>query len=211
MMPESYGVGSTTMPVDDILGEGFPFLTQRVVLVGNSAGALKRGQVLGLQTATAAVAAKVSGTGDGDVAAATVTLGKFAQVGVYKLTCTAASTGAGTFQVQTPTGELLPPLTVAAAYAGDHINLTVPDGSADWLVGAIISVTVTGTGKAKAYAAASVDGSQNAALVLSHDVTVGTDDVAAVAFRTGVFNAAKLTGLDAAARAALAARSIYMA
>jgi hypothetical protein len=210
-MSEDYGQNSVAIPADDILGEGFPLVSQAIVMAIADAATLARGTVLGLVTLGAAVAAKVSGTGDGDVATAAVTLGKHAKPGVYTLTCTAEAAGAGTFSVQTPTGELLEPLTVAAAYASDHINLTVPDGANDWDIGDVVTVTVAaGSGQAKAYSAAAVDGSQHAALILSHDVTVGAAAVPAVAYRTGVFRRAKLTGLDAAAVAQLDARSIFV-
>ena len=209
-MAENYGQDSVAIPADDILAEGFPIVSKAVVLAAG-AGALVRGTVLGLVTLGAAVAAKVSGTGDGDVAAAAVTLGKYAQPGVYRLVCTAESAGAGTFSVQTPTGQMLKPLTVAAAYASDHINLTVPDGAADWDIGDVITVTVAaGSGQAKPYAANAVDGSQHAALILGHAITVGDDPVSAVAYRTGAFRRAKLIGLDAAAVAQLDARSIFV-
>jgi hypothetical protein len=212
-MAEYYGQQSTAIPVDDILGEGFPLLAQQIVMAIASSATLVRGTVLGLVTKGAAVAAKVadSGNGDGDVAAAAITLGKHAEVGVYTLTCTAASAHAGTFSVQAPSGAMLKPLTVAVAYVSDHINLTVPDGAQDWAVGTAITVTVAaGSGQAKAYAANAVDGSQHAALILSHDVAVGSAAVPAVAYRTGVFNRAKLVGLDAAAVAALDSRNIFV-
>lgn len=210
-MSEDYGQNSVAIPVDDILGQGFPIVSQPILLAAGS-GTLARGTVLGLITLGAAVAAKVSGTGDGNVAAAAVTLGKLAQVGVYRLVCTAEAAGAGTFSVQTPRGEMLAPLTVAAGYASDHINLTVPDGANDWDIGDVITVTVAaGSGQAKAYSAAAVDGAQNAALILADSVTVPADaTLAAVAYRTGVFRRAKLTGLDAAATAQLDARSIFV-
>lgn len=210
-MSEDYGQNSVAIPVDDILGDGFPLLAEQITLAIASAATLVRGTVLGLIGVGAAVAAKDSGDGDGNVAAAAVTLGKFAQVGVYRLVCTAEAAHAGTFSVQTPRGEMLKPLTVAAAYASDHINLTVPDGTEDWNIGDVITVTVAaGSGQAKAYSAAAVDGSQHAALILSHDIAVGAAAVPAVAFRTGVFRRAKLTGLDAAATAQLDARSIFV-
>jgi hypothetical protein len=210
-MSEDYGQNSVAIPVDDILGEGFPVLSQPITLAIAAAATLARGTVLGLVTVGAAVAAKVSGTGDGNVAAAAVTLGTHAQPGVYTLTCTAEAAGAGTFSVQTPTGQMLKPLTVAAAYTSDHINLTVPDGANDWDIGDVITVTVAaGSGQAKAYSAAAVDGSQHAALILSHDIAVGAAAVPAVAYRTGVFRRAKLTGLDAAAVAQLDARNIFV-
>lgn len=210
-MSEDYGQQSTAIAADDILADGFPLLAQRITLAIASAATLARGTVLGLVTVGAAVAAKVSGTGDGDVAAAAVTLGKYAQPGVYRLVGTAEAAHAGTFSVQTPTGQMLKPLTVAAAYTSDHINLTVPDGANDWDIGDVITVTVAaGSGEAKAYSAAAVDGSQVAALILADSVAVGEAAVPAVAYRTGVFRRAKLTGLDAAAVAQLDARHIFV-
>lgn len=88
----------------------------------------------------AGTAAKTSGNGNGTISA--VTLGADAQVGAYILTCTAAATDAGTFSVVAPDGTVLAPLTVAEAYVSSHINLTLADGSTDWGVGAVVTVTV---------------------------------------------------------------------
>jgi hypothetical protein len=83
---------------------------------------------------------KVSGDGNGTVGAAT--LGADALVGDYILTCTAADTDAGTFSVVAPDGTVLAPLTVAVAYTGTHINLTIADGATDWSEGDICKVVV---------------------------------------------------------------------
>jgi hypothetical protein len=131
---------------------------------------LDAGAVVGHAFRTSAVAAKVSGTGNGAVAAAAVTLGPQARPGVYKLTATAAATDAGTFAVQTPDGDQLPNLTVGVAYVSDHINLTVPDGTTDWGVGAVISVTVAGTGNYTVLNPAATDGSEIAAGILAYPV-----------------------------------------
>lgn len=206
MTAEFYGVQSAPIPANDIFAGDFPIQTQAILLEANQ-GALPRGQVLAIKF-TGAVAAKVSGAGDGDIAAAVVTLGAEAMAGVYRLTCTAESAHAGTFRVQTPTGQRLANLTVASAYTSTHINLTVPDGAADWEIGDVITVTVTG--KAAAYAPTATDGSEKAALILADDLTVGAADVSAVAYRTGCFARAMLTGIDDAAVAALDARSIFV-
>lgn len=87
--------------------------------------------------------AKISGTGDGAVGAAT--LGAAAQLGTYVLICIAESANAGTFKVIAPNGERLDDLTVAVAYTGAHINLTIEDGATDWGTGAIVHVVVTAT------------------------------------------------------------------
>lgn len=205
-MTESYGVQSATLSQNDIFGGAFPAISQAITLAAN-AGALTRGTVLAIKL-TGAVAAKVSGSGNGDVASASVTIGREAMAGVYKLTCTAAATNAGTFKVQAPNGQRLADLTVASAYSSTHISLTVPDGSTDWAVGDVISVTVTG--KAVAYSATATDGSERAALILANDITVGSSDVAAVAYRTGHFKRSMLAGIDDAAVLALDARSIFV-
>ena len=209
---ESYGLTSSTVAQQDIFAGDYPVVSRSITLAPGS-GTLTRGTVLGKLTKSSAVAAKVSGTGDGDVAAATVTLGALAQVGVYTLTCTAASTGAGTFQVQAPDKSLLPPLTVAAAYSNGHFGVTVPDGSADWGVGAIISITVSGSGLYVAYDATptAYDGRELPVLILAEDITLdSTDDTAAAAYRTGTFRSASLTGIDAAGVVALDALNIFV-
>jgi hypothetical protein len=65
----------------------------------------------------------------------TITAGSKIETGTYVLICTAAATDAGTFSVRSPSGELLPDLTVASAYSGDHINGTLADGATDFAVG----------------------------------------------------------------------------
>lgn len=124
--------------------------------------------------------AKASGTGDGTIGA--VTLGSAAEAGVYVLTCKATSSNAGTFSVQSPSGEYLPDLTVAAAYASSHINLTVADGGTDWGLGAVIHVTVT-AGEYTALAPAEDDGSQIAAGVLWDNTNATAADAACVVIR----------------------------
>ena len=205
-MSESYGVQTATLTLNDIFAGDFPAISQAVTLEAGQ-GALLRGTVLGIKL-TGAVAAKASGAGNGNVAAATVTLGREAQAGGYVLTCPAESANAGTFKVQAPNGQRLADLTVASAYSSTHISLTVPDGSEDWGEGDVITVTVTG--KAVAYDATATDGSEKALLILADDLTVGSSDLAAVAYRTGVFKRDMLAGIDDAAVLALDARSIFV-
>jgi len=127
-----------------------------------------------------AAGTKASGAGDGTIGA--VTLGSAAEVGTYVLTCTAAATGAGTFSVQTPSGEYLPDLTVGVAYVSSHINLTVADGSTDWGAGAVIHVVVD-AGEYVELAPAGTDGSQIAAGVLWDNTNAADVDAACVVIR----------------------------
>lgn len=189
-------------PFEFVLSEGDDMLSREQVTVQQaSARVLVPGQILG--RAFTAVVAKVSGTGNGDAAAATVTFGRDAKPGVYTLTCTAASSNAGTFSVVAPDGERLADLTVASAYTSTHINLTIPDGSTDWGAGAIITVTLTA--KVKPYTAGATDGSQTAIGILGEGVDASVEDQKAVmmARHCEVF-ADKLTGSTATALAQLA-------
>lgn len=127
-----------------------------------------------------AAGTKASGTGDGTIGA--ITLGSAAEAGTYVLTCTATGSNAGTFSVQTPSGEYLPNLTVGAAYTSSHINLTVADGGTDWGAGAVIRVTVSPDGYTELDPTED-DGSQIAAGVLWGSTNAATADAACVVIR----------------------------
>lgn len=179
----------------------------------NSGQDLAAGTVLG-QLKTAA-GAKISGTGDGTIGA--VTLGPDAEVGVYVLTGKTESANAGTFSVRTPSGQQLPDLTVAAAYASTHINLTVADGTNDWDIGDIIHVTVTG-GDYEQMDPAATDGTQHAAGILYAGVDASSaDTLACIVVRDVEVNSNELVWPDAitAAQKAVAtnqlnARGIFL-
>jgi hypothetical protein len=159
----------------------------------NSGQDLAAGTVVG-QLKTAA-GAKVSGTGDGTVGA--VTLGPDAEVGIYVLTGKTESSNAGTFSVRTPSGQQLPDLTVAVAYASTHINLTVADGANDWDIGDIIHVTVTG-GDYEQLDPTATDGTQHAAAILYAGIDASSaDTLAAFIVRDAEVNANELVWPDA--------------
>lgn len=144
----------------------------------NTGNNLLAGAVVAL--VLAATATKASGTGDGVIGA--VTLGSAAEIGTYVLKVKTAATDAGTFSVQTPSGEYLPDLTVGVAYATSHINLTVADGATDWGAGAIINVVVTAGGYTE-LDPAGVDGSQIAAGLLWDNTDATAADAACVVIR----------------------------
>lgn len=201
-----------TFAPDLLIAGDHPIRTQGVTIL-SGAGELSRGTLLGKVTLGAAAGAKQSGTGDGTIGA--VTLGAEAQVGVYVLTCIAEAADAGTFQVVAPDGTRLADLTVAAAYASTHINLTVADGANDWDIGDIIHVTVAaGSGKYVKSLAAAVDGSQTPTCILGADVDATSADVASFAYIAGDFNENQMTfgtGHTAdSVRDGLRLRSIYL-
>jgi len=142
----------------------------KTLLAGSGAvRALLLGTVVGLAALGAASAvAGGSNTGDGSMGA--ITLGDDAELGGYVLTVTSASSDAGAFELVTPNGVRLPDGNVAAAYASEHLNFTLADGAADFVVGDTFTITVAdGTGKATAVDASKVDGTEDAYGVVIRD------------------------------------------
>jgi len=161
---------------------------------------LDAGTVLGKLTRdTITSAGDVGNTGAADVSAITVTLGDEAEVGDYTLTCTTAgSTGGGVFQVESPSGALLAPITAGTAYSGSHISLTLPEGdgggTADWAIDDVVTITIAGTGKYTQFDQDATDGSQMAAGVIVYPVDATSADTACAAIvRDAEVNAAELT------------------
>jgi hypothetical protein len=161
---------------------------------------LDAGTVIGALTRdTVDVAADVGNTGAAVVTATTVTLGDQSEAGVYTLTCTTAgSSGGGDFQVQTPSGALLAPITAGSAYAGDHISLTLPEGdgagTADWAVDDVVTITVSGSGKYTQFDQDGTDGSQIAAGVVVYPIdATAADTEAAAIVRDAEVNGDELT------------------
>jgi hypothetical protein len=95
-----------------------------------------------------------------------VTLGPAALPGDYVVTCKTKVTNAGVFTVVDPRGLPLPDLTVAVAYAGDHINCTLADGSTDFEVGDKFTIAVSVASEIGEFNPAASDGLQFAAGVL---------------------------------------------
>lgn len=81
----------------------------------------------------------VVGTGNGT--ASLVFAGPEVEVGNYILTCTAAVAHGGVFSLTTPSGKVLPALTLTpgsggtTAYVSRHINFSITDGGTDFIVG----------------------------------------------------------------------------
>ncbi|MCB2190345.1 MAG: head decoration protein [Deltaproteobacteria bacterium] len=191
---------------------------QVIVLAGDGAErALAIGEVIGKIThGTPTVEADEGNTGDGVMGA--VTLGALAELGDYVLTCIEAVEDGGVFQLTSPLGYTMPPLTVGVAYAGDHLNMTLAVGDTDFVAGDKITISVpAGFGKVVALAPAAVDGSQNAAGLMAAAVTApdGSDAPGVAIRREAAVKLGGLTWPDAitddqktAALAQLAALSI---
>ena len=128
-----------------------------------TAGNLALGAVVG-RKAPAVTVTPGANTGNGVMG--TVTLGPAALPGNYVLTCKTKVTNAGVFTVVDPRGLPLPDLTVAVAYAGDHINCTLADGSTDFEVGDTFTIAVSVASEIGEFNPAASDGLQFAAGVL---------------------------------------------
>jgi len=87
------------------------------------------------------------GTGTGIMSA--VSLGKFAQLGGYRVTLKAAASHGGDFEVTAPDGSSVGRFIMgtgdgaAASFASDHINFTLTDAT-DFIVGNYFNVIVAG-------------------------------------------------------------------
>lgn len=119
------------------------------------------GTVLGrtLTSGTATSAAASGNTGNG--AMGSVTVSGSAKIGVYTLRITKAASNAGDFSVRDPEGNLVGNGTVAVAFSAGGLAFTLADGSADFVVGDTIYISVAGTYKVKLIEATATDGSQN--------------------------------------------------
>lgn len=167
---------------------------------------LSLGSVIGKITKSCP-ATGTAGTNTGNGTCTSVTAGAKAQIGTYTLTCTAAATNAGTFQVKAPGGEILPPATVAVAYTNDHINFTLNDGTTDFAVGDSFTIAVAaGSSKCVEVEAAAVDGSQDAyGFVIAAYAPSGADMYGVAIVRDAVIDPAYLawpTGATAGQKAA---------
>ena len=141
---------------------------ERLLMAGAVIAARTRSEVT--------VTAGAGNTGDGEATLADPALGALAEVGAYRLACVTAG-AAGTFQVLSPRGYVLPNLTVDTAYAGGHLNLTVADGAADFAVGDTFAIEVAGDGKVVGLDPTAVDGTAEAIGIVAFDMTApdGTD------------------------------------
>lgn len=159
---------------------------------------LSRGAVLG-KISVGAVPATGTAKDGGNTGTGTMTsvAGKRrTQVGVYSITCIAASTGKGQFAVVNPKGVLKGIAIVGAPYADDEIGFSLSDGDPDFAVGDGFTVTVPASADANKYKLvdkSSIDGSGVAKTVLLEDVAALSSDVVTEMALSGQFNAAALS------------------
>ena len=201
---------TTTHTPDSLFAGSAPPQVTETVTIASGEGALSRGQLLGRVDRAAGTPDGTGNTGDGTVTG--VTLGAAARLGTYTLECVAAAANSGTFKVTDPDGYAIDAqATVGAPFTGGHLNFTINDGGADFIVGDKFTIAVgSGSGKYRAYSAANVDGSQHPAAILAQDVDATSADKPAPVYLAGCFNAAAVTGHAAGLKSALRLLGIYI-
>lgn len=161
--------------------------TAAILLLG--AGVLALGTVLGKRTKSTVGTVTPGGGDTGDGVPGAATLGADAQVGTYILRCIAAAANAGDFAIETPSGQrLAQDLTVAVAYVSDHLNLTIADGGADFIVGDSFTVVISGDDKYVPADPTLVNGAQVAAAILLEEADTTADIEALLLNRDAIVN-----------------------
>ena len=114
----------------------------------------------------------VGGTGNGVMSA--ITLGKYAQLGTYKVVCRAAVSNGGDFEIIAPDGSSISRWIWAntgstASFTSDHVNFTLSDDT-DYIAGNYFNIVVANqsavTGYYYAYDPTAVDGTQEPCAIL---------------------------------------------
>lgn len=120
------------------------------------------------------------GTGSGTVSG--VTLGKYAQLGTYKVRVLATS-ATGAFEVIAPNGSTVAEGNIATAFTSDHVNFTLANGGTMTL-GDYFNIIVAGytTPQGKLWDPTAVDGTNEAygVITLAADATSTTAGTTAV-------------------------------
>jgi hypothetical protein len=147
-----------------------------------------------------------------------ITLGKYAQLGTYKIVNQLAGTHLGTFHVYAPDGSNVGHGIIAGGAGGtqvftsDHVNFTITDGSTDFALADYFNIIVANqsavTGYYYSYDPTAVDGTQEPCAVLVEAAAAASTAAAANALvRLGEVKSADLTwkaNVTAAQKAAAA-------
>lgn len=207
-MAESLGLNTQTFAFDNLVGDNYPVTTEEATILSGQTPTA-RGAIVAQAVAGAITSAAVVGTGNGTIGTLSNSAG--VQAGAYTAVCVKAVTNAGDFEVRNPQGVLIGIATTGVAFTSNEINFTIADGSTDFALGDLFTITVAaGTLKYKKYNAANTDGSgnvANAAIVATTVDATSADRVTNV-YTSGVFNSAALVGYTAGMKAGLAAKGI---
>lgn len=177
----------------DILVAGDKGLKTEDIFIKSGTAALVRGTVLGRVKQSTPTTGSVSGTGNGTCTS--VTGGPKTKRGTYNITCVVAITHGGTFDVTDPDGEFVGQVTITAGAGGtgvfksDHLNFTLTDGSTDFALADVFTVTVTiQPRQVLKLDKTATDGSSAPYAVASEDVDASAAAKNSVGYLEGDFN-----------------------
>lgn len=209
-MPNPSFASSTAPAPDKLIAGEFPRVMKTATL--KSGENRTRGAVLG---EVLTIAAAVAGANTGNGVFGAITGGIRLKAGIYTVLCIAAAANAGTFILTSPNGDRVgKDITVAVAFVSDHMNFTIADGAADFIVGDKFTITVSRSGKFILSAAAAVDGSNIPSAILVEDCDATAADKDCSIYESGEFDEATVVlGAGhtlATVRPDLKAQNIYL-
>lgn len=156
-----------------LVSEATGFRSREEVIVSGMAGAaIAAGTILGRLTASAAAgAAQAGNTGNATISAVTVTA--VADVGVYVVEFTAATT----FTVTSPSGQVIGSGSTGVAFSLGGLTFTCTAGGTPMVAGDGFNITVTKViGNYVPHVIAGADGSQTVSGILFEEVPEGLED-----------------------------------
>lgn len=186
---------STSTTIDALIAGHNPEPVYRNDLTLLSGESVVRGELLGVQDASTVPTTGTAGggnTGDGTMTAVAAG-GDDLIPGVYTARCIEAITNLGDFEVIDPQGDQIGVAITGTAFTSSHLDFTINDGAADYIVGDTFTITVTGSGKLLSSLAAAEDGSQNPKYIAAATVDATAGDAGCVVFAAGMFNSDAMT------------------
>lgn len=135
-------INERVYPGEFLLSEGQGDISRESVVIAKGQ-VLLPGAPLGkvLLGGAAASSTGVVGTGNGTIAS--LTASPVAKIGTYTAVCTVAAANAGTFAVSDPDGIAIGNATVGIPFLVNGLGFTIADGSTDFVVGDVFTITVT--------------------------------------------------------------------
>lgn len=216
-------VNTQTQSTTQLFAGDFPRVTKAITIL--TGFVLAVGTLLGkILLGAATAAAKTGGnTGNGTLTLdSTTPILAGAKAGVYKVRVIRAAIAAigetspamkAIAELKDPDGKVLEVFdvpTTPGVTISNQVKFIMVEGSSAFALGDGFDITIAaGSGKYKAYDADNLDGSQYPELVLAEDVDSSDGDVKAVAYASGHFNEAAVTGFDANAKALLIGKPLF--
>lgn len=182
-------VTSSSVARDNLISGTFPLITRKIIVL--SGQNIARGTLMGkIKKNTTVVVTPGANTGNGTCTLPTI--GKGAKIGNYIVECKEAVIDGGVFSVVDPDGVALKDAAMGT-YISNHVNFTLTDGTADFIVGDKFTLAVTaGSEKYVESLAVAVDGSQEPDSILVRAVDSSLGDKKSEAYETGQFNKEKV-------------------